>query len=278
MFYIEKSDKPNFIEKKLNILKVIDNTIILPISEDTKEKNIEKIAAKTKKTIEKYSNSKKVVLSKDMKEETYINYLNTYGIEIQNGRWLFEILLPDITEYITKKKNIEKVNISILINDLTDIELENIKTLARKYKTINIVTNHIEKFKKLEKSLEEDEGIIITITNNKKKSLMKSQIILNIDFPKELINKYNINDDAIIVNVKGKIKINKKRFNGLNINDYEIDFRDDKKNNNALNNKFYLKDLYESELYKKQKISEIREKIKIDKVVIKKLILNNGEL
>ena len=107
---------------------------------------------------------------------------------------------------------------------------------------------------------------------------MKSQIILNIDFPNELINKYNINDDAIIVNIRGKIKINKKRFNGLNINEYEIDFREDKKNNKALNNKFYLKDLYESELYKKLKISEIREKIKRDKVIIKKLVLNNGEL
>ncbi len=166
----------------------------------------------------------------------------------------------------------------MMINDLTDIEFENIKTLARKYKTINIVTNHIEKFKNLEKQLQENEGIIITITNNKKKSLMKSQIILNIDFPKELINKYNIQDEAIIVNVRGNIKINKKRFNGLNINDYEIDFRDDKKDNKALSNKFYLKDLYESDLYKKQNISETRNKIKIDKVIIKKLILNNGEL
>ena len=166
----------------------------------------------------------------------------------------------------------------MLINDLTDIEFENIKNLARKYKTINIVTNHIEKFKKLEKQLQENEGIIITITNNKKKSLMKTQIILNIDFPKELINKYNIRDDAIIVNVKGKIKINKKRFNGLNINDYEIDFREDKKDEKVISNKYYSKDIYESELYKKQRISEIKEKIKIDKVVIKKLILNNGEL
>lgn len=166
----------------------------------------------------------------------------------------------------------------MMINDLTDIEFENIKTLARKYKTINIVTNHIEKFKNLEKQLQENEGIIITITNNKKKSLMKSQIILNIDFPKELINKYNIQDEAIIVNVRGNIKINKKRFNGLNINDYEIDSRDDKKDNKALSNKFYLKDLYESDLYKKQNISETRNKIKIDKVIIKKLILNNGEL
>lgn len=279
MFYIEKNDKPNWLERKLNIIRIKENTIMLPIDKDTKEKQIEKISIKTNKIIQKYSTSKKIVLSKEMeKEQKYINYLNTYGLEIQNGRWLFEILLPDITQYIINKKKIEKVNISIMINDLTDIELENIKILARKYKTINVVTNHIEKFKKLEKSLEEDEGIIITITNNKKKSLMKSQIILNIDFPKELINKYNLQDEAVIVNVKGNVKINKKRFNGLNINDYEIDFRDDKKNNKALNNKFYLKDLYESELYKRQNVSEIRKKIKNDKVIIKKLILNNGEL
>lgn len=279
MFYIEKNDKPSWLERKLNIIKIQENTIMLPIDENIKEKQIEKIATKTNKIIQKCSTSKKIVLSKEMyKEQKYINYLNTYGLEIQDGKWLFEILLPEITEYIIEKKKIEKVNISIMINDPEDIELENIKVLARKYKSINIVTNHIEKFKNLEKQLQENEGIIITITNNKKKSLTKSQIILNIDFPRELINKYNMQDETIIVNVKGNVKINKKRFNGLNINDYEIDFRDDKKNNKAFNNHFYLKDLYESELYKKQKISEIRKKIKNDKLIIKKLILNNGEL
>lgn len=279
MFYIEKNDKLNFIERKLRILKVIDNTIIVPIEDNIKKKQIEKIAIKTNKIIKKYSNSKKVVLSKEIKDEQeYVNYLDTYGLKIQNGRWLFEVLLPDITEYIIQKKNIEKVNISVLINDLTDIEFENIKILARKYKNVNIVTNHIEKFKKLEKYLEENEGIILTITNNKKRSLMKSQIILNIDFPKELINKFNIREDAIIVNVRGKIKINRKRFNGLNINDYEIDFREDKKDIKCFDNNYSLNDLYESELYKKQQINYIKEKIKLDKVVIKKLILNNGEL
>ena len=183
-------------------------------------------------------------------------------------------------KYIIDKKQLEKdkVRVSILINDLTDIEFENIKILSKEYKTINIVTNHIEKFKKLEKYLEEKEGIIITITNNKKRSLYKTQIIINIDFPDELINKYCIKEDAIIVNVKCKTKINNKRFNGLNINDYEIDFREDRKNDKALENKYYLKDLYEAELYKKQRFCDIREKIKSDKVIIKKLFLNNGEL
>lgn len=279
MFYIEKNDKPNWLEKKLNLIKLQDNTITLPITEKIGNKRMEKLAQKTKKVILKYSNSKKIVLSKEMyNEQVYLNYLNTYGLEIQDGRWLFEILLPDTVEYIINKKNIEKANVSILINDLTDIELENIKILAKKYKNINIVTNHIEKFRRLEKQLDEGEGIIITITNNKKKSLMKSKIILNIDFPKELINKYNISDDAIIVNLKGNIRINKKRFNGLNINNYEIDFRFDKQNNKALNGKYYLRDLYQSKLYKSQRIGELKTQIKNDKVVIKKLIINNGEL
>ena len=86
MIYIEKNDKPNIIEKILNLIKVQDSTIILPISKETTEKQIEKIAKKTVKIIGKISNSKKAVISKKMKEEEkYINYLNEYGIEIADG-------------------------------------------------------------------------------------------------------------------------------------------------------------------------------------------------
>ena len=276
MIYIEKNDKP--IEKMLNLIKVQDSTIILTINEKTKEKQIEKIAKKTIKVIGKISNSKKIVLSKKMKkEEKYINYLNEYGIEIADGRWLFEILLTDIVNYIVEKQKIERVNISVLINDLTDKEFENIKLLAQKYTTINIVTNHIEKFRKLEQQLQE-KGIIATITNNKKKSLMKSQIIINIDFPKELINKYRINENAAIINVKRPIKITQKRFNGVTVNDYEIEYRNDICNEKFFVDKYNLKDLYEAEMYKRDSFTNLRKKIKNDKVLINKLYLNNGEL
>lgn len=278
MVYIEKNDKPNFIEKILNLIRVKENTIILPINEKMTENKIEKLAMKTYKKITKISNSKKIVLSKEMKEEEkYINYLNTYGMEISDGRWLFEILLTDIVKYITEKQKIEKVNISILINDLTDIEFNNIKILAQKYNMINIVTNHIEKFRKLENQLKE-EGIIITITNNKKKSLMKSNIIVNVDFPKELLNKYSLNENACIINLKKIVKITQKRFNGLTVNDYEIVFRNDVCDKKFFNGKYEIKDLYEAGMYKKSPFIELREKIKKDGVKINKLFLNNGEL
>lgn len=278
MIYIEKNDKPNWLEKTFNIIKIQRNTITLPINETTKEKQIEKIAKKTQKISKQISSSKKIILSKKMKkEEKYINYLNTYGFEIANGRWLFEVLLTDIVDYAVENQKMEKVNISILINDLTDIELENIKILAKKYNTINIVTNHIEKFRNLEKKLGE-QGIIITITNNKKKSLMKSQIIVNVDFPKELINKYRINENAVVINVKKSLKIVQKRFNGLTVNDYEIDFKNDVCDEKFFGGGYDLKDLYEAGMYKKSPFVDLRKKIKNDKVCIKKLLLNNGNM
>lgn len=281
MFYIEKNDKPNWFEKKLNIIKVEQNTIKLPYRENIKQEKIEKLAEKARKIIEKNSNSKKIVLSKNMQnEQLFINYLNTYGLKIEDGRWLFEILIPDIIKYTIDKKKIdkEKISISILINDITEFEIENIKELAKTYKNLNIVTNHIEKFKKIEQELLEKEGIMITITNNKKKSLVKSKIIYNVDFPEEEINKYIIKEDSIIINIRGKIKIQKKRFNGIIVNNYEIDLRDDIKDKKMINNKYYLRDLYQSELYKKQGYNNLKEKIKKDKIKIQKIYLSNGEI
>ena len=53
MFYIEKNDKPNWLIKKANIIKVEDNTIILPIYEKIKPKGIEKLAKKNKQNNKK---------------------------------------------------------------------------------------------------------------------------------------------------------------------------------------------------------------------------------
>lgn len=281
MFYIEKNDKPTWVEKIIPIIKVENNTIKLPYKENINQNKIEKLAQKTKKVLEKNSTSKKVVVSKEIqKENLYINYLNTYGLKIQDGRWLFEILITDIIEYIINKKKLEtsKLKISMLINDITDFEIENIKLLAKKYKNLNIVTNHIEKIKKIEEELLEKEGIMITVTNNRKKSLVKSDIIYNVDFPEEILNKYVITDNAIIINLRGKMKIKKKRFNGIIINNYEINLRDDKKDEKMISKKYYFRDIYQAELYQKQGFNNLKEKVKKDNVRVSKLFLSNGEI
>ena len=281
MFFVQEDDKPNIIFNKLNILKIEQDKIILPVTnEQIKSIQAKKLATKVNKILNQ-SNCKKIVLSKKMqRNEFFLNYLNSNNIEIIDGRWLFEILLEDIVEYIINKKKLNKseTQISILINNFNEIGLYNINKIVKKYKKTNIITNHIEKLRNIEKEFSENEGIILTITNNKRKSLAKSKIILNIDFPQELINQYNIYEEAIIVNIQGNIKINKKRFNGMCINNYEInpsknnDFDYDKEN------KYYKKDVYTATLYKKQPIENILKKIKKDKVEITELIGENNKI
>lgn len=282
MYYIEKNDKPIILEQILNIINIQDNRLLLPIKEENiNEKKSTKLAEKTNKILKK-TNSNKIILSKELyKNEIYKNILYSYGYDIVDGKWLFEALLYKILDYVLEKNQIKKEEsqISILVNNLTDYTLENIKIMSNEFKTINIVTNHIEKFKKIEEKIYQEKGLMITVTNNKKKSLVKSKIILNIDFPNELINKYNIFDEAIIINIYPNIKINKKRFNGLLINDYEITVNPQAiQNYTGSSNKYFIKHLYEAEFYKNIPYSEFKNTIKDDTLKIKGLYGVNGKI
>ena len=167
-----------------------------------------------------------------------------------------------------KKQNYGEV--SILINDFTDISEEIIIDIAKRIKRLNIITNHIEKCKRVQEYLYNEFGIMLSITNNKRKSLLKSEIILNIDFVEESINKYKIYDNAIIVNINNKISLQSKRFNGININYYKIQIPEEYKLEN-----FQNEIMYESLIYGRN-YKYINEKIIKDEIRISKLIGNNG--
>lgn len=110
--------------------------------------------------------------------------------------------------------------------------------------------------------------------NNKRKSLAKAKVIINIDFPQEFINQYIIYEKAIIVDINQNIKSTRKRFEGVVIQDYDICVR----NEWIIDEQCYLKkDLYEAEFYKRQPYEYVREKIKRDRTRIVSLqLLDNG--
>lgn len=272
MYYIQENDKPRLIERLFDIVKVEENKIIIPAGKKQLKK-IDKYAKKTIKILDK-SNSQKVVLSKKIKQqEVYMNYLNAHNYIIVDGKWLFKMLVFEVIEYVIDKKFKEKkdVSISILTNDISEMTIYIINNLAKKYKDMKVVSNHIEKLKKIEEKVMENEGILIHISNNKRKVISNVDIVLNLDFPTELINRYRINNEAIIINFNGNVKIKDKRFNGLNINDYEIEWKNAPFEKETIN-KFFMKDLYETEIYQKQPIEKILFQIKKDKIKIKELV------
>ena len=267
------------IKKIFNIVEFSEDngktTITLPLFKSNKIRNkkIIKIAKRINKKL--YDNIENVVLSNYLEENEILKQkLYCQNINILDGRYLFYLLIPEIIEYILKRQKVKLQNgeVTLLINDFTQNNAKIITYIAQNVKRVNIVTNHSNKFKKIEDYLYNELGVILNITNNKSKSLSNANIIINIDFPEEIINKYEINSNAIIVNIFNEIKIRAKKFNGININYYKAcipkEYQIDGFQNNLV---------YESSIYKCS-YENARKDIIANKIRIKKLVGINGDI
>lgn len=268
------------IKKIFNIVEFSEDngktTITLPLFKSNKIRNkkIIKIAKRINKKL--YDNNiENVVLSNYLEENEILKQkLYCQNINILDGRYLFYLLIPEIIEYILKRQKVKLQNgeVTLLINDFTQNNAKIITYIAQNVKRVNIVTNHINKFKKIEDYLYNELGVILNITNNKSKSLSNANLIINIDFPEEIINKYEINSNAIIVNIFNEIKVRAKKFNGININYYKAcipkEYQIDGFQNNLV---------YESSIYK-YSYENARKDIIANKIRIKKLVGINGDI
>ena len=237
----------NIIDTETEKEKII---YLLPIFAGKKigRRKIKKMVKKIINKLEK-AGARHVILSKYIETLKQLkNNLYSVNINILDGRYLFKCLLYDITEYIIKIKK-EDIKKTILLNDFNDINKELIIYIAKNVKTVNVVTNHFSKCKKIENYLYSEYGILLNISNNKKVCLSKAKIILNLDFPEEVLNQYIIYNRAIIINILGKTPIHSKKFNGININYFRIDIPEEYKIEGFNNEVIYEGLLYRNNLY-----------------------------
>ena len=231
-------------------------------------KIIIKIIAKT---------TNRVVLSNYLaKTEKIEEEFSKKNIYIHKGDVLKNYLLYNFIDYISKciNKEIYTQEIFILINSLDSVKENTIINLAKNFKRLNIVTKNIKHFKKLENYLETELGIGVTITNNRRKSLLKAKIIINMEFCEELINSFNINSKAVIIQMNNNIYIQSKLFNGVNILDYQIVYKKEVFEDMEYK-KFSKKELYESRIYNRE-YKIILKQIEEDEVKIVNLLGRNG--
>lgn len=278
--YIKELEKQEFLElykipkwiqnftwkmlKKINLIlkKEIDkNKKIYFIPNIAKESVYKKACKKLKK--EKIQTQKiQIVLSKKTKE--YKEHLKQY--KIVDGRQSFIKATEEILLKVLEDNPIQMQDIYILANKYCEQTIFLIKKISPKIKTINIITNEIKKYKTLEEILAE-KGIAICIANNKKKSLKRAKIIINMDFSKEELNQYTIFRNALIINIARDKLTNLKGFEGIIVQDIELDLTENEMlKKNKLFNNFRQLEIYES-------ISNPNEKIKISK-----LYGNNGQI
>lgn len=274
----------NNIIRKIEVTNVVNehykniaiNKIMICIPKYKKNK-LDKKLIKNLIYILRQNGIRNIVLSKALHSNIiFKNQLYAYNYNIMNGRFLMKTSIIDIINYIMDNAgtNIKKEEISILVNENSNINIENIKNIANLAKRVNIITNNISRFKKIEKELYEEKGIILSIGNNRKKGLAKSKYIINIDFPEELLNKYKIYKKAIILNIENSCKINTKIFSGIIINNIEIKY--DNINKEGLLEEFNKNEIYETKIIVIDNLTGINQIKKKDNFKIVNTIGNNG--
>lgn len=250
--------------KTLNLIlkkEIKENKKIYFIPNIEKENVYKKICKKLEK--EKTQTQKiQIILSKKLKQ--YKEYLKQY--KIVDGKQSFINAVEEILLKVLEEKPLQIQDIYILTSKYCEQSISIIKKLAPKVKTMNIITKEIEKYKILEEMLGE-KGVAICVANNKKKSLRRAKIIINIDLSKEELSKYTIFRNAMIINIAQDKLTNLKGFEGIIVQDIEICLEKNEilKQNKLLEN-FRQLEIYES-------IEESKEKIQVSK-----LYGNNGQI
>ena len=293
----DTSRLPSFLKKiaikffKLtNTIIVKENIAILPYFANELNKLSNKKLNKLFKKIHKLLLNENVqtiaisnLLSNLENIDTFKNSFYSDNYNILDGRWLFKHLSFEILGYISKetKKPLNEMEVSILTNAYNDFIKENIKLLSQNIKNLNIVTSNIEFFKPLTQELYNSFGISIRISNNKKRILTNSDVILNFDFPDVILNKFALPLDGVIINYNSKIKLRNKLFNGLNVSYYTINVHkeliENFKSVNLLNS-FNLEVLYESLYFNETSYSKMLSHFIDDSLVVTSLQGNNGKI
>lgn len=266
------------IKKKFNIItrKQIDNNYIYIIP-NIDNKNVKK---RLQKKLIREQKDIQIVLSNKIKK---IRLELSEG-KVIDGKRVQKYAIEEILKYIVnisqdESQKLQLQDIYILQKEHNFETIYMIEYLKDKVKTINIITNTVEKYRKLEEKLY-NEGYFITVSNNKKKSLKKAKIIINMNYSKDELSKYILNRNSIIINFTNEKIDNLRGFEGIIINSIKIDFKEEIKQffkENNLYYKFENIELYES-IYEIEKFEKQIDKIKDDKIKVVELIGNNGKI
>ena len=283
--YIKLENVSGIFSKIIGIeIRKFDNNYVIVISKDN---NL------VRKRLVKYIRKLEIealVFSKELeggfKEE--VCKLLGKKIDIVNGKRLMEYMEFEIVKYILNKQgtNTKEEDIYIIFKKETGLDLNFLKRFIENFKVTNIVTNDIERLKNVQENLLENDGILIAVSNNKKKALKRAKYVININLNKEELEKYTINRNSIIINIRENVKYSNPGFDGININYFNISCPDEYVEKfeqiGSIEANFDLVKLYESILLcnnmQKQELEAVYERIKKDDICVAGLIGNNGRI
>ena len=280
--YIKKENIGNRLFSRIEIQN-FDNNYVIAIPDKYRKKEKQKLVKHIKKL-----KIDAIVFSKDVEEDFRLeicNMLSKTNVQLIMGKKLMEFMEYEIVKYVLDKENTnsKQEDIYIIFKKTDKLNLDFLKKFIENFRMVNIVTNDIEKLKRIQDNLLDNEGTLISVSNNKKKALKRAKYILNINLNKEELNKYTINRDALIINIQENVKYDKTSFDGININYFNIQCPDEIiETFEQIGENFDIVQMYESVLFKdnmhRTQLENVYKRINEDGIKIVGLIGNNGEI
>ena len=236
---------------------------------------------KMTKKIEENKNT--CVLSKALKQ-VYQKENGQIGVQSKQA---YQYSLEKTFQYIIrqlgdKELTLETMDLYFLTNQYQKETIEIIEYFLEKVKTMNVITKNVQNYIKLEEKWEKEKGILITVSNNKKKSLKKAKWIINLDFEVQQLKSYSIFRNAIIFNMTTENITKLPAFEGIMVNQLEIlvkaELQEEWKEKGLDTNVFDRMDLYETCVKRQDTYAQNVRKVEENEVKVVNLIGNNGRI
>lgn len=201
-------------------------------------KKIEKIFYYLKK------NDYKIIVSdyfiKELKctNSYIINKVLQYNKE---DKTIFNKQILNTVRYVItiKEENEQENNIYVIVEEYNEKIKDMLLYFVKNYKSLNIITNNIREYRNFEEKVYSKYEIPVIISNNKRKALARAKYIVNIGFNEQELNEYIINREAIIFNISNNIIKKIRGFEGIIINNIEVERKSHKlKGRNFIDNRF----------------------------------------
>ena len=207
------------------------------------------------------------------------------NVKMINGKKLMEYMEFDIMKYILEKQkhSMKQEDIYIIFKRDNSLNLNFLVRFIENFRMTNVVTNDIARLKNVQDNLLDNENILISVSNNKKKALRRAKYVLNVNLTTEELAKYNINRNAVIINIRENVKYSNPGFEGVNVNYFDIKVPDEfDEKFEQMGNNFDLVKLYESiliaENFGEASTEKVYEKIARDEIQVKNVIGINGRI